>query len=99
MGEPTEPTWGCGTDVSWTGDAIRVRGRLTRAGYQPFILPDEGWELPIGPGRRAGKIKFKVKIGMSCLVAWRRPSLPPRPGAEPQAPGGAGTGLRTLHSA
>src|SRR5918911_4491474 len=40
MGEPTEPTWGCGTDVSWTGIALRVRGRLARAGYQPSILPD-----------------------------------------------------------
>src|SRR4051794_25282533 len=38
--EPTEPAWGCGTDVSWTGSALRVRGRLARAGSQPSILPD-----------------------------------------------------------
>src|SRR4051812_23742528 len=53
MGEPTEPTWGCGTDVSWTGNALRVRGRLTRAGYQSSILPDRSPHLPIGPGSRS----------------------------------------------
>src|SRR6185295_10051525 len=41
VGEPTEPTWGCGTDVSWTA-AVGVRGRLARAEYQRPILPD-GW--------------------------------------------------------
>src|SRR3954452_1712189 len=53
MGEPTEPTWGCGTDVSWTGDAVRVRGRLARAGYQGTILPDHRCLLPIGPRSRS----------------------------------------------
>src|SRR3954452_16589265 len=26
MGEPTEPTWGCGTDVSWTGTRSGLEG-------------------------------------------------------------------------
>src|ERR687889_1712936 len=43
------PRGDCGTDVSRTGIALRVRGRLTRAEYQSSILPDDRGELPIGP--------------------------------------------------
>src|SRR5689334_25252236 len=47
--ESTAPTWGCGTEASWTGNALRVRGRLTRAEYQGSILPDTRGVFPIGP--------------------------------------------------
>jgi hypothetical protein len=49
-----------------------VRGRLTRAGYQGTILPDEGGLLPIGLGKVNFQVKshFKIKIWMSRRGGW-----------------------------
>src|SRR5689334_5014107 len=59
---------------------------------------DTLWDGP-GPAASDTHISIKIKIkDMSCLVAWRRPSLPPRSGEGGQSPGGSWAATLALPS-